>query len=167
MSGCLDGKNGGGGEGGVWKSTLSDTITLPKGTTSCPSAPAWALTMTFIHAAMTKAQARRPCLNTNPPTGPSRRLRWNEAVIRAMALSLCHSVGRDWCSSLFSLLFIAAPAVGLADLKRWWSSDSSSWAQRYIFIKLQSAPKTLSLVFKPLDGKLRSRAGLPHIGLSF
>lgn len=84
-----------------WKSTLSDTITLRKGTTSSPSAPAWALTLTFILAAMTKAQARRPCLNTNPLTRPSRRLRWNEAVIPAAALSLYVMQGRDWCSSSF------------------------------------------------------------------
>lgn len=36
-----------------------------------------------------KCRARQPCLNTNPLTGPSRWLRWNEAVIRAVALSLC------------------------------------------------------------------------------
>lgn len=143
-----------------WKSTLSDTITLPKGTTSSPSAPACALTMTFIHAAMSKAQARRPCLNTNHLTGSSQRLHWNEAVIRAMVLSLCVTL-RGEIYVLFSLLFSTAPVVGSADLKRWWSSDSSNWAQRYIFIILQSAPKTLSLVFKPLDGKLQlqSRTG--------
>ncbi len=79
-------------------------------------------------------------------------------------VSLC---GEKLMLFLFLLLFSTAPAVGLADLKCWWSSDNSNWAQRYIFIMLQSAPETLSLVFKPLDGKLQSKAGLPCIGLSF
>lgn len=85
-------------------------------------------------------------------------LKWSCHSWRS-SFSVCHSVPRDWCSSFFLLPFAAAPAVGLADLKCWWTSDSD-WARRYIFIILQSAPKTLSLVFKVLDGKLQSRAGL-------
>lgn len=79
-------------------------------------------------------------------------------------VSLC---GERLMLFLFSLLFSTAPVVGLTDLKHWWSSGCSNRAQRYIFIMLQSAPKTLSLVFKPLDGKLQSKAGQSHRSLSF
>lgn len=81
-------------------------------------------------------------------------LKWSCHSWRA-SFSACHNVPRDWCSSSFLLPFAGAPVVGLADLKCWWCS-SSDWAGRYIFIILQSAPKTLSLVFKVLDGQLQS-----------
>lgn len=88
-----------------WKRTLSDTITLCRGTTLSPPAPAWALTLTFIHAAMTKAQTRRACLNTNPLTGliSAAELKWSCHSWRScfcVCVTLCLS---DWCS-LFYLL---------------------------------------------------------------
>lgn len=83
----------------------------------------------------------------------SLQLSWNEAVIHGIALSVCVSLYAEWL--MFSLLFApisTARAVGWADFKCWWSSDSD-WAWRYIFIILQSTPKTLLLVFKVQDVK--------------
>lgn len=83
-------------------------------------------------------------------------------------LFLCVSVCRERLMLfLFLLLSSTAAVMGSTDLKHWWSSDCSNRAQRYIFIMLQSTPKTLLLVFKLLDGKLQSKAGPSDTCLSF
>lgn len=131
-------------------------VSLPKGATSSPWAPAWGLTMTFIHTTVTKEQSRRPCLNTNHLPGPSQL----SAKMRLSFVAwLFHYVPLCRKRLMLFLFFIPfqswAPGAGLADLKHWWSSDSTNWAQRYIFIMLESASKTLSLVLKLLDGSSR------------
>lgn len=142
-----------GGKKRAGKSTLSDTIASPWETASSPSVPALSNNHD-IYAAMTKEESWHPCLNTNLLSGPLvGAWCWSNAVIPFHHVS-------SWHFSFFCplLLLGAAPVVGLSDLKGWWSSDGSKWPNRYIFIMPQSAPQTLSLVFKPLYGKLLSRS---------
>lgn len=111
--------------------------------------------MTFIHTAVTKEQARQPCLNTNHLPSPfqlSAKMRLSFVPWLFHYMPLCRE--RLMLFFFFIPFQSRAPGAGLADLKHWWSSDSTNWAQRYIFIMLESASKTLSLVLKLLNGSL-------------
>lgn len=113
---------------------------------------------------------------SSPLAGSTRRSRWNEAVIHGVPLFAARRRAPwDWCSPSPPLPFAAGEGgeagggflrEGSADLKCWWRWDSDG-AQGYIFIILQSAPKTLSLVFKVPDGPTAAGAVLPTWRLSF
>lgn len=151
-----------------------------KPATPGPSAPARAPSATLIHAAMTEAPDEpvfeRPIVSSDQlDSAPV--LKWSCHSRRASLSVRRHALG-DWCYPSPPLPFaaggeegeqgglVAVLREGTADLKCWWRSDSNG-AQAYIFIILQSAPKTLSLVFKVSDGPTAAGARLPTWCYSF